>query len=164
MPQTYEISQEQVREVEKARKANRDKQVEKRLYAVQLRGEGKKNEEIAKKLETSSDVVSRWVSLYAKGGLSTLLAKKRGGNHRNISYAEEVEILAEFEERARAGQVVEVSEIEKAYQAKVGHPIGNGQIYRVLKRHEWRKIKPRSRHPKKATPEAIEASKKLTKL
>lgn len=42
---------------------------------------------------------------------------------------------------------------------KVGHSIGNGQIYRALKRHNWRKVMPRSRHPKKASEEAINASK-----
>ncbi len=31
----------------------------------------------------------------------------------------------------------------------------------VLKRKGWRKVMPRSKHPKKASPEAIEASKKL---
>jgi hypothetical protein len=32
-----------------------------------------------------------------------------------------------------------------------------------LKRHGWRKVKPRPRHPGKASDEVIEASKKLTK-
>ena len=71
-------------------------------------------------------------------------------------------MLAEFEAKAAAGQIVEVSEIKSVYQEKVGHTISSGQIYYVLKRHNWRKIKPRSRHPKKASPEVIEASKKLT--
>ncbi|MCL2501217.1 MAG: winged helix-turn-helix domain-containing protein [Defluviitaleaceae bacterium] len=52
--------------------------------------------------------------------------------------------------------------LKAAYQEKVGHRIGTAQIYYVLKRHDWRKVKPRSRHPKKASPEAIETSKKLT--
>ena len=71
-------------------------------------------------------------------------------------------MLAEFEEKAESGQIVEVSDIKVAYQEKVGHAISSGQIYYVLKRHNWRKVKPRSRHPKKASPEVIEASKKLT--
>ncbi|MDE7249890.1 MAG: winged helix-turn-helix domain-containing protein, partial [Lachnospiraceae bacterium] len=33
-------------------------------------------------------------------------------------------------------------------------------IYCVLKRHGWRKVMPRSRHPKKASEEVIETSKK----
>lgn len=162
MPKTYAITKEQMTEIAKARKTNRDKQAEKRLRAVQLRGEGKKNSEIGRQLETSSDVVSRWISWYVKGGVEALLPKKREGRHRNMSYEEEACFLAAYEERAQAGQVVEVSEMEAAYEEKAGHRIGGGQIYRVLKRHGWRKIKPRSRHPKKATPEAIEASKKLT--
>lgn len=164
MPRTYKVTAEQCEEIKCARKKNRDKQVEKRLYAVQLRGEGLTNAEIGKQLEASPDVVSHWVSLYIKGGEQALMSKKRGGNHRNMSYAEEADFLSGYEKRAQAGQIVEVSEIEAAYEVKVGHPIGSGQIYRVLHRHGWRKVKPRSRHPKKATPEAIDASKKLTQL
>ena len=35
-------------------------------------------------------------------------------------------------------------------------------VYMLLKRHNWRKIKPRSQHPKKADEETIAASQKLT--
>ena len=163
MPKTYKITKKQIDEIVAARKSNRDKQVEKRLHAVQLRGEGKKNVEIAQQLETSSDIVSRWVSMYATGGLRALLPKKREAHRYNMSYVEEKNFLEAYIQRAEAGQMVEISEINAAYEARVGHHIGSGQIYRVLKRHDWRKVKPRSMHPKKATPEAIEASKKLTK-
>jgi len=129
---------------------------------VKLRGEGKKNEAIAEQLETSSDMISRWISTYAKEGAEALLAKKRTGRPTNISYDEEAKLLAEFETKAKAGQIVEVSDIKAAYQEKVGHTISSGQIYYVLKRHKWRKVKPRSRHPKKASPEVIETTKKLT--
>ena len=163
MPKTYRISRREIAEISEARKSNRDKQVEKRLRAVELRGEGKRNTEIAQRLETSSDMVSRWVSMYAKGGLAALLPKKREAHRRNMSYEAEKNFLEAYVERAEAGQMVEVSEMKAAYEARVGHRISSGQIYRVLKRHDWRKVKPRSRHPKKATPEAIEASKKLTR-
>jgi len=148
--------------VAEARRKNRDKQADKRLRAVQLRGEGKKNGIIAEQLETSTDMVSRWISTFAKGGIQALLPKTRPGRPTNISFEEEANLLAEFEARAQAGQIVEVSEIKAAYQEKVGHTIPTGQIYYVLARHNWRKIKPRSRHPKKASPEVIETSKKLT--
>ncbi|MCI8758540.1 MAG: winged helix-turn-helix domain-containing protein [Oscillospiraceae bacterium] len=36
------------------------------------------------------------------------------------------------------------------------------QIYCVLHRHGWRKVMPRSKHPKKASEDEIAASKKLT--
>lgn len=162
MPKTYTISKDDIRVVEELRKNNKDKQVDKRLHAVKLRGEGKKNRAIAEQLETSADMISRWISTYTKGGAEALLPKARLGRPTSISYDEEAQLLAEFEAKAAAGQIVEVSDIKVAYEEKVGHSIGSGQIYYVLKRHEWRKIKPRSRHPKKASPEVIDASKKLT--
>ena len=55
-----------------------------------------------------------------------------------------------------------VQYVKNAYEEKVGHSIGKGQIYKVLNRHGWRKVLPRSKHPNKASDEAIEASKKLT--
>ena len=81
-----------------------------------------------------------------------------------MSVEEEADILQPFYARAEKGEIIEVSEIKKAYQEKVDHKISSSQIYYVLHRHGWRKIMPRSKHPKKATPEAIEASKKLSSL
>lgn len=162
MPKTYSISAKRTQEIRKLRESIKDKQVDKRLKAVQLRGEGKKNKDIADQLETSTDMVSRWISAYANGGTEALLPKKRTGRPLNLSFEEEAKMLDEFGMRAECGQIVETSDIKAAYQEKVGHPISPGQIYYVLKRHDWRKIKPRSRHPKKASPEVIEASKKLT--
>ena len=162
MPKTYNISAEQGKEAQKARKTVKDKQADKRLWAVQLRGEGKKNEEIARQLETSADMVSRWVCEFVKDGTQALMPKQRNGRPRNISHEEEAALLANFAKLAESGQIIEVSDIKAAYQEKVGHRIGTGQIYYVLRRHGWRKVMPRSKHPNKASDEAIEASKKLT--
>ena len=79
-----------------------------------------------------------------------------------MSYEEETALLEPFSKKAEAGQMVEVSEIEAAYRDAVGHSIGTSQIYYVLHRHEWRKVMPRSQHPKKASDEVVETSKKLT--
>ena len=69
--------------------------------------------------------------------------------------------LAPFKARAEKGELVEISEIAKAYQSAVDHPISRGQIYCVLHRYGWHKVMPRSRHPKKASEDEIAASKKL---
>lgn len=94
-------------------------------------------------------------------GLEAISGNHYGGNHRNMSFEEEAAILAPFKARAEKGELVEISEIETAYQQAVGHSIGTSQIYYVLHRHGWRKVMPRSRHPKKASEEVIETSKKL---
>jgi len=57
-------------------------------------------------------------------------------------------------------QHLEQRYIKQEYIKLVGHSIGHEQIYRVLRRHGYRKIMPRSRHPKKASNEKIEQSKK----
>ena len=82
-----------------------------------------------------------------------------------MSYEEEEALLEPYRKSAEAGQIVEVSEIKRAYEEAIGRSLENnhGQIYNVLKRHGWRKVMPRSKHPNKASEEAIEASKKLTK-
>ena len=162
MPMTYIISKTQAEEIAGIRKTVKDKRVDKRLWAVQLRGEGMDNPEIAEKLDTSTKVISRWVSAYCNGGIEALMGGKFGGNRRNISFEKETQFLSEFEALAKKGQLIEVSEIKQAYENLVGHSIGGGQIYRVLNRHGWRKVMPRSKHPKKASDEEVEASKKLT--
>ena len=78
-----------------------------------------------------------------------------------MSVEEEAAILAPFKACAEKGELVEISEIVKAYQSAVDHPVSTGQIYFVLHRHGWRKIMPRSRHPQKASEEEIAASKKI---
>ena len=89
MPKKYKISDEETKKIKEVRKSIKDKKVDKRLHAVQLRGEGIKNQEIAEKLDTTHQMVSSWISIYAKGGIEALLVKKRIGNHRNMSFEEE---------------------------------------------------------------------------
>ena len=78
-----------------------------------------------------------------------------------MSVAEEAALLEQFQKRAEQGQVLNTREIANAYEKAVGHPIGNSQVYRVLRRHGWRKVMPRSKHPKKVGDEVIATSKKL---
>ena len=57
-------------------------------------------------------------------------------------------MLAPFVERATAGGVLKVAEIHAAYEARVGKAVPNSTVYRVLERHNWRKVVPRACHPK----------------
>lgn len=75
--------------------------------------------------------------------------------------AEEAAFLKGYMQQAEQGHMLDVRELAAAYEEKVGHSIGNSQIYRVLRRHNGRKVMPRSKHPTKASKEVIETSKKL---
>ena len=158
----YTFTNEENQEIKAAREKNRDKNVEKRLEALELRAEGKRNKEISEKTGFHTQYITVLVSRYKSNGLSSITENHYHGNRRNLSYEEEEAILEPFRQSAKAGKLVSVRDIEAAYQEAVGHSIGTGQIYYVLHRHGWRKIMPRSRHPRKASEEVIETSKKLT--
>lgn len=161
---SYTFTAQDLENIREARKKNKDKRAEVRLHTLQLRAEGMRSKDIAAKVGVSAPYVSQLAAKYFAGGIEAIAGNHYGGNRRNMSYEEEELILKPFYEKAEKGKMVEISEIKEAYQEKVEHRIGNVQIYRVLHRHGWRKIMPRSKHPKKASEEAIEASKKLSSL
>lgn len=161
MAKSYEISESQLLEIETARKKNRNKNVERRLYVLVMRAEGKSLEEISEKTGYHISTASKLIARYMRDGISAIAENHYKGNRRNMSFEEEAAILAPFIEIAERGEMVDIKEIAAAYQKAVPHKVSNTQIYYVLHRHGWRKIMPRSRHPKKASEEAIEASKKL---
>ena len=161
MAKSYAISQSQLVEIETARKKNRNKNVERRLYVLVMRAEGKSLEEISEKTGYHISTASKLIARYMRDGISAIAENHYKGNRRNMSFEEEAAILAPFIERAERGEMVDIKEIAAAYQKAVPHKVSDTQIYYVLHRHGWRKIMPRSRHPKKANEEAIEASKKL---
>ena len=158
----YAFTHEEKQEIKEAREKKRDKNVEKRLEALEMRAEGHRNKEISEKTGFHTQYITVLVSRYKNNGLASITENHYHGNRRNLSYAEEEALLEPFRRDADAGKMVSVRDIEAAYREAVGHSIGTSQIYYVLHRHGWRKVMPRSKHPKKASDEAIEASKKLT--
>ena len=162
MASRYIFTEEEIQELTNAARANKRKDVDRRLRALLMRAKGKTLAEVAQATEYSFSNITKLVRKYRAGGLAAIVENHYRGNHRNMSYEEETALLKPFEKEAEAGQMVEVSKIEAVYQEAVGHSIGTGQIYYVLHRHGWRKVMPRSKHPKKASEEEIEASKKLT--
>ena len=100
MPKTKKITQEQLSEIKKYRKKNHDTAVDKRLRAVQLRGESLSDKEIAKIVEAHPTVVSRWICKYLKDGITAILKGHYGGNRRNLSLEEETEFIDQFKEKA----------------------------------------------------------------
>ena len=163
MASRYKFTEEQIQELTMAAKANKKKDVDRRLRALLMRAKGNTLAEVAQATGYSFSNITKLVRTYRRGGLAAIVENHYGGNHRNMSYEEEAALLKPFEKKAEAGQMVDISEIKAAYQEAVGHPIGTSQIYYVLHRHKWRKVMPRSRHPKKASEEVIETSKKLTR-
>lgn len=158
----YNITEEQKQEILKARRANKNKRVEKRLTVLYLRAEGKSISDIVTVTGYSRAHINNLIASYCNEGLSVIVDNHYSGNRRNMSAEDEAALLEQFKVAAEAGHVVDVREIKTAYEEKVGHSIGGSQIYYVLNRQGWRKVMPRSKHPNKASSEVIETSKKLT--
>ena len=162
MATKYIITAEQKVEIEQARKVNKDKRIEAKLKVLVLRADGASAKEISEVTEFHPAYISTIVSKYIHGGLEAITGNHYKGNHRNMTYEEEEAFLSQFINEADGGHITDLKAIKAAYDEKVGHETGHGQIYFVLHRHGWSKKLPRSRHPKSADPEAVEASKKLT--
>ena len=118
-----------------ARKKNKEKRAEKRLYALELRAEGKSLAEVSAATGFHRAYITQLTAKYRAGGIEAISGKHYGGNRRNMSVEEEATLLEPFREKAEKGQIVEVSEIKSSYEQAVGHRIGGSQIYYVLRRH-----------------------------
>ena len=158
----YVFTKEAIAEIQEARRKNRDKNVDRRLRALEMKAEGRTGQEIAGMTGYNPGYISKLAGKYREGGIEAITGNHYGGNRRNMTYEEEAALLAQFINEADGGHITDVSAIKAAYDEKIGHATGHGQIYYVLHRHGWSKKLPRSKHPKSATPEAIDASKKLT--
>lgn len=132
-----------------------------RIQCVLIRATlGSSAAEIAQLLGWSRATVHVLHSRWAKEGDAIFDLRCRGGrHHQNLSVAQEQDLLAPFVQRAQAGGVLTVAEIQKAYQEQAGKTVAPSTIYRLLDRHGWRKVVPRPRHPK-ADVEAQGAFKK----
>ena len=57
MGKSYQITETEFKALEELRRQNKDKDTERRLHAVILRGKGMRNIEVAKKLDTAPQVI-----------------------------------------------------------------------------------------------------------
>ena len=157
----FTINQEEYEGIKAAEKKTKDKDVSRRLRVLMMRFEGKKVREIAEITGMRINSISQLCRRYREQGLEEFMRIKWTSHRHALTIEKEREILARFEEAAAAGQEVTVRDIKAAFDAERGKDTGHSYVYGVLKRHGWRKVMPRSRHPKAASEEACEASKKL---
>lgn len=117
-------------------------------------------EEIARHCGVSQATVHQLISTYNRFGVAVVETVGKGGRyHDYLSVQEEREFLAPFFARAHQGELTTVGEIKQAFEARLGHEVAESTIYRLLDRHDWRKLMPRQKHPQ-ASPEAQHQFKK----
>jgi transposase len=160
----YKTSNEEAMKIREKMKTAKDKNVYRRMEAVALLGEGKTPMEVAEITKYNEKYVRTLGCDFHKKGLDAFaIAGRKGGNHRLMNHEEAEEFLKQFKGKAEKGQIITIEEIAAAFDKKTGKQHKSlSTVYYFMHNHGWRKIMPRSQHPKKASDEAIEASKKLT--
>ncbi len=121
-----------------------------RIQCVLIRATlGSSAAEIAQLLGWSTATVHVMHSRWAKEGDALFDVRARGGRrHQYLSEQQERDLLEPFVQRANAGGMLSVGEIQQAYQERTGRQVAASTVYRLLDRHGWRKVTPRPRHPK----------------
>jgi transposase len=160
----YRFSEEQVRELSQLLEGIRDFSNFRRLQAVWFRAaKNMTAPEIEELIGLTAQSIRQIQAEYFREGISTFRKSTRGGRrHQNLCLGEEKELLKPFFEKAQDSGVVAVSMIKNAYEKKLGRRVHKTTIYRMLKRHGWRKLVPRPSHPKSDI-NAQEAFKKTSR-
>lgn len=158
----FHISEEEYKAIVEAQRKTRDKNVSMRLRVLEMRYEGVPVKKIAEKLDLHPQSITVMCARYAREGLEEFARNKYTSHNRTLSAEEEAEVLREVQRKADKGQMLTVEDIRAALDEKIGRKTEPSYVYKVLKRNGWRKVSPRSKHPKAADEEAVSASKKLS--
>lgn len=163
MEKKYIITKENAREIRIILKEYEKTSAFRKLQAVMLIGEGKNVKMVSEITLYHSTYIYELIKQFCTLSFSDFIKDNRGGaNHRNLTDEQETQIINKFEEKAINGQVVSLANIKKEYEEIRGEKTSNSTFYSFLKRKGWRRVMPRGQHPKKASDEDIESSKKLT--
>lgn len=117
-------------------------------------------QEIAQHTAVSVGTVHKVISEYNREGASALSTPGKGGRRNQyLTLEQEKAFLESWKKKAARGDIATVAQIKQDYEELVGQTVHKTTIYRLLERHQWRKIVPRQSHPK-ANEQEQEAFKK----
>lgn len=152
---------ELIQELQALLKSSQNNKSIKRIQCVffQLKYD-KTPDEISEMVGYHTSYVKTIQAKYWQQGTDALFLKPRGGRrHENLTLQAEKNIIDKFQENAQNAEILDVYKIKKYYEGILGKEVNKTTIYRMLGRHDWRKITPRPTHPKSSI-EAMENFKK----
>lgn len=156
------ISENEMEKIKEAARKNKNKRVEKKLQVLIMRYERKSNEEISARTGYNVRYITTLMGQYQKQGLEEFIRIKQTSHNRNLSEDQEKAVLKRYEQEAEAGHELTATEIRKGLEEVLKRETTPDYVYRVLHRHGWRKVMPRPKHPKAASEEEQDSSKKLS--
>lgn len=141
------LSKAQVQE--KVRTAKNFRRQQKWLIVYNALVDPRPAAEIALHTGTTIRSVHQVISDYNRFGAAGIETPGKGGRRKSYkSQQEEKAFLESLEPKAHKGEITTKAEVKAVWEEQLGHKVHKSTIYRLLQRHQWRKIKPRSRHPK----------------
>jgi len=155
-------TEEQIKTVAKELAEEKNAKLLRRLQVVSWLMKGKTHAEVIELTGFCQKSLYNFMNNYANGGVNALQSKYKGGGSRKIAFDEEKRIFNSLLEKAKEGSFLRGAELQKKFEKEANVSYHQNNFYKVLNRHGWKKQVPRGRHPKKASDEAIEASKKYT--
>jgi transposase len=118
--------------------------------------------DIACRLGLSVFTVRDLIEAYNRHGPDALETTGKGRRqHAYLAVEEERTLLAPFLDASQAGHLALTQTIKKAFEDALGPRIATSTIYRLLHRHQWRKVVPRPKNPR-SSPEAQDTFKKTS--
>ena len=147
----YEISEEDAKIIREKMNTVKGKTVYRKLEVIALLGEGNTPQVVANITKYHEKRVRILGCQFHKKGLDAFaIDGRKGGNNRLMSENKAKEFLGQFEEKALKGEIITIAEIAQALNLATNKERASlSTAYYFIHSHGWRKIMPRSQHPKK---------------
>lgn len=103
--------------------------------------------EVATLLGVSKQAVWAWLGQYNRLGPDGLRRLGRGGRRwAFLDLEQEEQLLASLRAEALGGRIITAKHLHARVCEAAGRQVSLGYLYRLLHRHDWRKLGPRPRH------------------
>jgi transposase len=137
-----------------------------KMRAVYLRkAEKMKASEVARSVGTSVEMVYHWTHRYKKFGIDGLINKPTGGRiWAYMTLEQEKDLLDSLTPEAMNGLVVITKIVREKAEKFLNRTVSADYAEDLLNRHGWRKVAPRTRHPKSSPAIQEQFKKKRQRL
>jgi transposase len=145
------FTKKEVSAIQEAMRQARNRSTFQRLQCLWLRARQEwPTAQIAEIVGFSESHVRRVWSEYLRGGLEAAKGRPKGGRrHQNLTVEQERSFLKPFLGQAAQGRALTARNIQRAYEERVGKPVPDSTVCRLLARQGWRRVQPRPKHPKR---------------
>ncbi len=135
-----------------------------RIQMVVLRHKGLAQPEIAEVAGKSLSAVNRAHMAHAGGGIKALQVTPSGGRiNQHMAVAAEKVLPGRFAKAAGPGGLLNIHELQAAYEQAIGHAASKRAMDNLLARPGWRTLRPRRPHPKRDLAAQKRCKKRLSR-